>query len=388
MKHKYISKRYWKMKKTAMGQSCSMAKTSGEVINLSLGDPDINTHEDIIRAAYKEALKGYTRYSDFQGDPELRKAICRYYDEEYGLSVSDDEIFICSSATVGLYLVLEAILDDGDEVILQAPFFTPSPDQVKLARGIPVELPTYEEEDFQINLARLESLITERTKALVINSPGNPTGSCLSLKTMEGIAGIAEKYDLIVIADDIYTDLSYEEKFIPIMSLDGMRKRCITLNTFSKNYNMTGWRVGNIIAPPYITEVIQHINENVIFTTPSISQRAAIYALEHRREIQPAYLEEIKRRVFFAAERVNGINNMSTAYPPKGTFYLFVNIKKTGLTSEKVAGAMLKEAGVLVLPGTDFGACGEGYIRIACTKSVEKLEEAFGRIEKMKMFSQ
>ena len=287
MKKQLISRRYREIKKTAMGQSCTMANTSNEVINLSLGDPDINTHEDIIKAAYEDAMKGYTRYSDFQGDPELRKAICKYYDEEYGLKVDDNEVFICSSATAGMYLALEAVLDDGDEVILQAPFFTPYPDQVKLTRGIPIELPTYEEENFQINLLRLESLITEKTKVIVINSPSNPVGSCLSIGTMEGIARIAEKYDLIVIADDIYTDFSYEENFIPFMSIDGIRKRCITLNTFSKSYNMTGWRVGNIIAPPSVTEVIQHINENVVFTTPTsriISKRLKEGCFSLRKE--------------------------------------------------------------------------------------------------------
>lgn len=387
MKHKFISKRYWKEKKTAMGQSCSMANSGQDIINLSLGDPDINTDSRIIKAAFDDAMMGYTRYSDFQGDPELRQAVCRYYDEEFGIRVEDKEVFICSSATVGMYLALEAILDDGDEVILQAPFFTPYPDQVRLTRGLPIELPTYEEENFQINIKRLESLITERTKALVINTPSNPTGNCLTLDTMKEIAAVADKYDLIVIADDIYTDLSYQEKFVPIMSLKGMRERTITLNSFSKNFNMTGWRVGNIIAPSFIIETIQRINENVVFTTPTISQRAGIYALEHRKDVQPEYLEEIRQRVTFGAERFNNIPNMSVACPPKGTFYLFVNIKATGYSSADVSDAILKEAGVLVLPGTDFGRCGEGYIRIACTVGKDRLDEAARRIERMSMFS-
>lgn len=152
-----------------------------------------------------------------------------------------------------------------------------------------MELPTYEEEDFQINIERLESLITERTKALVINSPSNPTGNCLTVETMEKIAEIAERHDLIVIADDIYTAFSYQNPFVPFGSLPGMKERTIILNSFSKNFTMTGWRVGNIIAPDYIIKVIQQINENVVFTAPSISQRAAIHALRHRAEVQPRW---------------------------------------------------------------------------------------------------
>ncbi len=381
MKHKYISRRYWEDKTTAMGASDEMSKLFDDVIDLSLGDPDLITHDIIIEKAFADAKAGHTKYTDFRGDPELREEIARFYKDEYDMEVADEEIFISTSATQGMYLALEAILDDGDEVILQAPFFTPYPQQVELARGVPVELPTYEEEDFQISVERLESLITPRTKALVINSPSNPTGNCLSEETLKDIAEVVKRHDLLVIADDIYTAFSYQRSFVPFASLPGMRERTIILNSFSKNFTMTGWRVGNIIAPDYIIKVIQQINENVVFTAPSISQRAAIYALRHRDEVQPEMVEEYRKRIFYAAERVNGIPWMSVIYPPKGSFYLFVNIKKTGLTCEEAADRILKEAHVLTLPGNAFGACGEGYIRLACTCGVETLAEAFDRIE-------
>lgn len=388
MKHKFIAKRYWKDQSTAMGQSDVMAKSFDDVINLSLGDPDLITHDIIIDNAFKDAKAGHTKYTDFRGDPELREEICRYYKEEYRMDVKDEEVFVCASACLGMYLALEAIVDDGDEVILQAPYFTPYPQQVELARGIPVELPTYEEEDFQINVERLESLITERTKALVINSPSNPTGNCLTVETMEKIAEIAVKHDLIVISDDIYTAFSYQNPFVPFASLPGMRERTIILNSFSKNFTMTGWRVGNIIAPDYIIRVIQQINENVVFTAPSISQRAAIYALRHRAEIQPEMVEEYRKRMFYAAERINEIPKLSVICPPKGSFYLFMNIKETGLTSAEAADLILKEAHVLMLPGDAFGACGEGYVRIACTVNVDTLKEAFDRIARIKELQQ
>ncbi|WP_312832343.1 pyridoxal phosphate-dependent aminotransferase [Sedimentibacter saalensis] len=385
MKHKFIAKRYWKDKSTPMGQVDELAKNYDDVINLSLGDPDLITHDIIIDNAFKDARQGHTKYTDFRGDPVLRKEIINYYREEYDLPVKDEEIFVAASGCLGMYLALEAILDDGDEVILQAPFFTPYPQQVELARGIPVPLNTYEEEDFQINIKRLESLITERTKALVINSPSNPTGNILSRQTLESIRDIAVKYDLIVISDDIYTSFSFNEPFIPIASIEGMKERTIIINSFSKNFTMTGWRIGNIIAPDYIIKVIQQINENVVFTAPTISQRGAIHALRNRNEIQPEMINEYKNRVFYAADRINRIPNMSVI-SPKGTFYLFVNIKKTGLSSIEASDAILKEAHVLTIPGIAFGDCGEGYVRIACTLGIDKLREAFDRIEKMNIF--
>ncbi len=383
MKHKFIAKRYWKDQSTAMGQSDVMAKSFNDVIDLSLGDPDLTTDFRIIDAAFADAKAGHTKYTDFRGDPELRQAVIDFYKEEYDMDIVDEEIFIAASGCLAMYLVLEAILDDGDEVILQAPFFTPYPQQVELARGIPVELPTYEEEDFQINVERLESLITERTKALVINSPSNPTGNCLTVETMEKIAEIAEKYDLIVVSDDIYTAFSYQNPFVPFASLPGMKERTIIINSFSKNFTMTGWRVGNIIAPDYIIKIVQQINENVVFTAPSISQRAAIFALHHRDEVQPPMIEEYRKRMFYAAERINKIPKMSVIYPPKGSFYLFINIKEMGLSSVEAADMILQKAHVLMLPGNAFGACGEGYVRIACTVNIDTLKEAFDRIEKM-----
>ncbi|MDD7347542.1 MAG: pyridoxal phosphate-dependent aminotransferase [Clostridiales bacterium] len=386
MKHRFIAKRYWKDQSTAMGQSDVMAKSFDDVINLSLGDPDLITHDIIIKGAFEDAKKGHTKYTDFRGDPELREEIIKFYKEEYDMDVKDEEIFVSASACLGMYLALEAILDEGDEVIMQAPYFTPYPQQVELARGIPVELPTYEEDDFQINTDNLEALITERTKALIINSPSNPTGNALTVESMERIAAIAEAHDLIVIADDIYTAFSYQREFVPFASLPNMKERTIILNSFSKNFTMTGWRVGNIIAPDYIIRIIQQINENVVFTAPSISQRAGIYALRHRKEIQPPMIEEYKKRMFYAADRINEIPKLSVLTPPKGSFYLFMNIRKSGLSSVEACDLILKKAHVLMLPGNAFGECGEGFVRIACTVNVDTLKEAFDRIEKIEEF--
>lgn len=386
MKHKFIAKRYWKDISTPMGRVDELAKQYDDVIRLSLGDPDLTTDARIIEGAYRDALAGHTKYADFRGDPELRAEIAGYYQRQFDLSIPDEEIFITASGNYAMYLALEAILDEGDEVILQGPYYTPYPQQVELAGGIPVEFPTYEEEDFQTNVERLEGYITERTKAIIVNTPCNPTGNCLSIKTMEKIAQVAEKYDLLVIADDIYTAFSYQRPFVPFMSLNGMRERTITLNSFSKDYTMTGWRVGNIIAPAEIIHVIQEINENVVFTAPSVSQRAAIHALRNRELIQPEMVEEYCKRSYYAAERINAIPNMHVLYPPKGTFYLFINIRDTGLSSEEVSDIILREAHVVTIPGNSFGKSGEGYVRIACTVNVDTLKEAFDRIERVSIF--
>jgi len=385
MKNKFLSKRYWNGNTTPMGESNNFLNKFNDIINLSLGDPDSTTDIRVINAAFEDAKNGHTHYTDFLGDMELRKEIGKYYEEKYHYSVNVEECMITTSGCHAMWLALEAILDDGDEVIIPEPCFTPYPQQIKLARGIPVVLETLEEEDFQVNSERLEKLITNRTKAIIINTPNNPTGTCFSLKTLQAIADIAKKYDLLIIADDIYTLFSYSEPFIPIMTLSDMRERTISISSFSKDYVMTGWRIGFILAPSFIINTIRNINENNVFTAPSISQRAALYALKYRDDIQPGILKEYKERIFYAYNRITEIQNMSVL-KPRGSIYLFINIKKTGLTSNEVAKRLLDEAHVLVLPGNAFGQCGEGYIRLAMTVGIDKMNIAFNRIEKMDLF--
>lgn len=205
----------------------------------------------------------------------------------------------------------------------------------------------------------------------------------MKLETLQKIADIAIKHDLLVVADDIYTAFSFSEKFVPIASLPGMKERTITLNSYSKDYTMTGWRVGQIIAVPPIIKAVNAVNDAMMFTAPSISQRAALHALRNRNEVQPPMVQEYKNRVFYAAERINKIKKLSV-FPPQGTFYLMINIKKTGMTSMEAMMFLLEKAHVLTVAGTSFGDCGEGYVRIACTKNIDVLKEAFDRIEMIK----
>jgi len=386
MKHRFLSKRYWNSIETPMGESGELVTKYSDLINFSLGDPDLTTDERIIEAAMNDAKLGHTHYTDFFGDPELRTEIRKYFKEDYNIEYKDNEIMVTTSGCHAMWLALEAILDDGDEVIIHEPCFTPYTRQIELTRGKPVVLETYEDENFEVNTKRLEKLITNRTKAIIINTPNNPTGTCFKKSTMEDISNIANKYDLIVIADDIYTSFSYDEEFIPIATFDGMKERTITIGSFSKNFAMTGWRIGYIAAPDYIIKTIKDINENNVFTAPSVSQRAAIYALRMRKEISSFIVEEYKKRMMYAYERIREIPNMS-CLPPRGSIYLFLNIKNTGLSSEEVCEKLLKEAHILALTGSAFGECGEGYIRLAVTVNINKLKEAFDRIEKIDIFN-
>lgn len=380
MKHKFLSKKYWNSVSTPMAEVVEFAHKYDDLINLSLGDPDLITDMGIISEAFNDARMGHTKYTDSVGDPELREEIGLYYKKNYGYQVQMNEIMAVVGACHGMYLVLEAILDQGDEVIVPEPYFTPYDNQIKLAGGKLVPLVTYEENDFQIDIERLKTLITNRTKAIIINTPNNPTGTCISKASMEALSGIAIEYDLIIIADDIYGAFSFCEPFVPITTIAGMKERTITIGSFSKDYAMTGWRIGYILAPDYLINCIRDINEGVCFSAPSISQRAAIHALRLRETIQPDIVNEYKKRVYYSYERINKIAGMSVL-PPKGSFYLFVNIKKTGLTSAEVSRKLLEKAHVLVVPGNGFGKSGEGYIRIACTVGLDKLKDAFDRIE-------
>lgn len=365
-----------------MGAVDVLAQKYDNVIDLSLGDPDQTTNEGIINFAFEEALNGHTKYTDFRGDIELRNEILKYYNSEFNVSLEDDQIMVTTSACLGMYLALEAVLDDGDEVIIHAPFFTPYTQQIELARGVPVVVDTLESENYQLNLERLQNAISERTKAIVINSPNNPTGAVFNHSTLTGIVKIAIENDLIIIADEIYGAYTFKDHFISLITFPEIRDRLIVINSFSKDYTMTGWRVGNLIAPKFIIKTCQVINENVVFTAPSISQRAAIYALKNREKIQKPAIELYKERVIYAAKRINLIPWMKVP-EPKGTFYLFINIKQTGLNSSEISRILLDKAHVLTIPGNAFGECGEGYIRIACTVEIPLLKKAFDQIERI-----
>lgn len=368
-----IANRHLKTLASPMASCDIKAREYDDLINLSLGDPDFTTDETIINAAFKDALDGHTHYTDFLGDESLRKAICNDNTPPVPLS----QCMITASGCHAMWLVLETLLDEGDEVIIPAPYFTPYPAQVRAARGTPVFHNTYEHENFYINIDRLEQLITSKTKAIILNTPNNPTGACLPLGLMKEIASLAKKYDLLIIADDIYTAFQYETPFIPMATL---YEKTITIGSFSKNYCMTGWRVGYVLAPKLVIDMMQLINENNVFTAPSISQRAALFAINNKQTIQEKLYTAFKNRMTYAYERLQNIQGLSVL-KPEGSIYLFVNIKETQLNGTTFTDLLLEKTHVLVLPGVTFGEHYEDYIRIAVTVDIEKLKLAFDRIE-------
>lgn len=385
MSDRFVSTRYRGQDSTPMSSSVDRASRYDDVINFSLGDPELTTDARIIDAAAADAHAGYTHYTDTYGYPDLREQILAVYAEDHGHTHDPAGVMVTTSACHGMWLVLESILDDGDEVIVLAPYFTPYPHQIRLARGVPVVVDTREEDGYQPRAEALEAAITDRTRAIILNTPANPTGACLTRSTSREIAAIAEKHDLLVIADEIYTAFSYAEPFEPFVTLPGMVERTVTLNSLSKDYVMTGWRIGYALGPAEVIRTMKDVNENNVFTAPSVSQRAALHALRLRHEIVPPIRERYRARLMRAYERVRATPNMSSL-EPGGSIYLWVNVKDTGLSSAEVADVIFEETHVLTLPGNAFGDCGEGYLRLAMTVSRDRIDEAFDRIGRMTLF--
>ena len=353
-----------------------------DLIDLGVGDTDFVTDRRIIEGAFRDLMeKGGTQYGSSRGETELIDAVRDSYREDHGISLERENVLITTSSCMGMSLCLMGVLNPGDEVLLIAPYFLAYGIQVELAGGVPVEVPTYEEDGFCIREEALRAAITDKTRAIIINNPCNPTGAFYDRKTLETVAAIAEEFDLIVLADEIYTYYIYEESYTPFMTLPGMAKRTLTLNSFSKNFIMTGWRIGFIVADPEIINAIAFINDFMVYAPPRPSQRAAIHALHLRHTIAAEYVSVYKERLLYAAECFREVPYI-TVPEPKGTFYLFPNIKKTGLTSKAFSDIVLEKAHVKVAPGSDFGAAGEGYFRIACAcVSKEKIAEAAERMK-------
>ena len=353
-----------------------------DVIDLSIGDTDFVTDSRIIDAAFADARAGYTHYGDPKGDPELIDAICAAWQEDYGQVVQPEEVLITASSCMGMSQVLFSLLNPGDEVIVISPYFAVYRQQIELAGGVCVEAETAEENGFLPEEPKLRSCVTPRTRAIVLNTPCNPTGAAYDRKTLEMIARTAIDHDLLVISDEIYTRYQYDGTFIPMRVLPGMGDRTITLNSFSKNFMMTGWRVGCLIAHPDLIRIFQHVNGGLTYTAPSISQRAALHALALRNEIADTTIRIYRERVLDSADRLEKIPWI-TLCRPHGTFYLFPGIRKTGMTDLEFCSRLLEEAHLLVSPGSAFGQAGQGHFRIAATVPKEKLSEAMDRMEKM-----
>ena len=379
---KYIAERF-RNAFSGLSLDTEALRRYSDVIDLSIGDTDFTTDRRIIDAAYADACAGHTHYGDPKGDPELIEAICQAWKEDFNQDVSPAEVLVTTSSCMGMSQALLALLNPGDEVLVFGPYFADYNNQIYLAGGKMIEVVTKEENHYAPEEAAIRAAITPRTRAMIVNTPCNPTGAAYSMETLTMLAKLATEYDLLILADEIYTRYLYDGAFVPMRTLPGMADRVVTLNSFSKNFLMTGWRVGYIIAHPELIQVFQQVNEGLTYVAPSISQRAALKALSLRNEIAEEYITKYRDRVYYVADRIAQIPYLSL-YRPRGTFYAFPGIAKTGMEDKAFCAYLLEQAHIMVAPGCVFGAAGIGHFRIACTVSQSKLAEAMDRMEKLK----
>jgi aminotransferase len=352
-----------------------------DVISLGIGEPDFVTPWHIREAGTYALEKGYTMYTSNSGVPELRQELARYLELHSGVSYHPEhEILITTGSSEGLDLALRAIINPGDEVIIPNPCYVAYPADVTLAGGVPIIVPTSEENNFVIRATDIEDRITKQTKAILIGYPANPTGAVISRKEAEAIARLAKKYDLLVISDEIYARLVYGVEHICFPSLPGMKERTILISGLSKSHAMTGWRVGYVAAERLFIQALTKIHQYTMLCVPTMSQMAAIEALKNGESEVERMVQEYNRRRRIMVKKLHEIG--LPCFEPRGAFYVFPSIKAAGMSSEEFAEKLLFEEKVAVVPGTAFGACGEGFVRCCYATSLPNIEEALRRIDR------
>jgi len=356
-----------------------IAATMQDVISLGIGEPDFVTPTAIRQAGIQALERGETRYTSNSGLLELREAISehlrRLYDVHYDPAT---EILVTVGVSEALHLALTAIVSSGDEVIVPTPCFVSYAPGVVFAGGKPIMLRTAAEHEFQVSASDIETMLTARTKALLLGYPNNPTGAVMPREKLLEVASLAEERDLIVISDEIYDRLVYGVEHTCFSSLPGMKERTILLQGFSKAYAMTGWRLGYAAGPAEVMAEMRKVHQYIIMCAPTAAQFAALEALRScEPDVQRMVAEYDARRQVVVA----GLNDIAlTCFEPRGAFYAFPSIQVTGMTSDEFAERLLKEEEVAVIPGTAFGECGEGWVRISYATSLDKIEEALERM--------
>ncbi|MFB8724619.1 pyridoxal phosphate-dependent aminotransferase [Enterococcus casseliflavus] len=378
MNRPLIAERFLQPEENLLMEIATLAKKTSNLIDLSIGDPDLITDATIIDAAFADVKAGHTKYTASDGSADFIQTVVDFYQKQYQLTFSPSQVRGTVGALHGMYLALAAIIDPGDEVIIHEPYFSPYKQQVELVGGVPVFIPTFEKDGFQIDVEVLKAAITEKTRAIIINSPNNPTGAVFSPETFEKIAAVAIDHDLLILSDEVYEAFCFDDTFVPMAAF--APENTITFSSFSKAFAMTGWRIGYMIAPESINLTAKLINEAIAYSAPTPSQRAGIYALNHYDTLVPQVVAVFKERLTYIEQRVAEIPFLSLS-PVKGSMYAFINIEQTGLDSVSFVEKLLKETSVLMIPGKAFGeTTGDGYVRLAATQSLDLLKEAFDRI--------
>ncbi len=360
----------------------NLANTMEDVVSFALGEPDFTTSDNIIDAACEALKRGETHYTPNAGILPLRQAIAKRGRTKNNVDFNpESEIIVTGSGMEALILTMMAIINPGDEIIVSNPYWSNYISQIKMCGGIPRLVDVYEEDGFAYNPVNLRKAINKNTKAILLNSPANPTGGVVERDVLEEIAAIAKEFDLLVISDEVYQYFIYDgAEFVSIASLEGMKERTIIVDSFSKAYAMTGWRIGFSAGPEEIIQKMIKLQENVISCVNSATQYAAIEAIEGPQESLEYMINKYKQRRTLMADGINAIEGLS-CINPKGAFYVFANITKTGMTSEEFALELLKKEKVVVVPGSGFGDAGEGFVRISYATSEENIREGLRRMK-------
>ncbi len=349
-------------------------------ISLGVGEPDFDTPWHIRDEAIYSLEKGRTFYTSNAGLKELKIEIDRYLTRRYGISYNyDKEIIVTIGGSEAIDVAMRAMLDPGDEVLIPQPSYVSYLPCAVLANGVPVVIELKAENEFRLTAEELEAAITPKTKLLVLPFPNNPTGAVMEKKDLEAIAEVVQKHDLFVISDEIYSELTYLENHVSIASLPGMKERTVLINGFSKSYAMTGWRLGYACGPEVIIKQMTKIHQYAIMCAPTTSQYAAVDALRNGDEDVAKMREEYDGRRRYLMHRFKEMG--LECFEPFGAFYVFPCIKEFGMTSEEFVTELLNSQKVAVVPGTAFGECGEGFVRISYAYSLENLKVAMDRIE-------
>ncbi len=364
-----------------LAKATQLEEEGKSIIHLEIGEPDFNTPDNIKEACKKAVDDNYTHYSPPAGFKKLRQAIAEYVTKERGFQVAPEEVIVTTGGKPIMYYALTLFAERGDEVLYPNPGYPVYESVINFNGAKAIPYPLRESENFSFKKDVFKSLITPRTKMIIINSPANPTGGILSKDDLETIAGIAIKNDLIVLSDEIYSRILYKGEFISLASLPGMKERTIILDGLSKTYAMTGWRLGWGIMNKDIAKAMNKLNGNIISCAPTMGQMAAVEALKGSQGPVDEMVSEFKVRRELL---VNGLNKIPgfKCLLPEGAFYAFPNIKGTKKNSKELAEYLLYEAGVALLPGNAFGKYGEGYLRISYANSRENLEKAVAQIDK------
>jgi len=350
------------------------------VIHLEIGEPDFDTPEHIKEAAIQALRDGYTHYTPAAGLPQAREAIAEYISRTRGIPVDPSEVVITPGAKPIMFFTILALVDSGEEVIYPNPGFPIYESMIRFVGGIPVPLVLREENDFRVDPAELERLVSPRTKLLILNSPHNPCGSVLTREDVKAIAEIASRFRFFILSDEIYSRIIYDAEHVSIASLPGMKERTIILDGFSKTYAMTGWRLGYGVMRPDLAARIAQLMVNSNSCTAAFTQIAGITALRGPQDCVAEMVAEFRRRRDVIVEGLNRIEGI-TCRVPQGAFYAFPNVKAIDPDASRFSDHLLTEAGVACLSGTAFGEYGQGYIRLSYANSIENIQEALHRIE-------